>query len=636
MANPFEKRATEYLRDDEAFLAVVTPEPLATFFETPAREDRLYDRLAIIIGTPGSGKTTIARLFQFPTLMTMLRNQTLDIYKNLIDALTLCGAIKDSMPTLVAARIPMETEYREFWEFPYPDDVKMRLMITLLQARAVLGWLRSLQTAGIKLEQVKIVPKADAQASVTGIGDIDGQSLLSRARIVELAIYKIAASLVPPELEAINSDSLAAYRPFDVIESFQIVYEQSVLSLRPLVIFDDAHTLHPTQFLNLQKWLMRRELKVSRWILTRMDALSASDVLIGEQGNSTEPGIKRAREITDIWLQSPGERASQRKKFRKMAKDMANRYLSQMEIFRKRAISDLSSFLLLQPENIAPGKMKELNERVNTVQRRHRISQKRRNEIEAEVDRYLGSEKIHEEDLRAAMIRILMERYAKRTPQRALFEETPQDIDPVKPLNADSEIADGARLHLLHEFGRPFFFGLDNLCDASSENAEQFLQLTARLIAQSETQLIRGKGPTLNSTIQNKLLRQRAEEIIRQWDFPHHHAVRSLASSIAAQCLAKSCEPNASLGAGACAFGVPQEEFDAIAIRNPNLAKILQFGVAYNAFTLVPQHKTKNRLWCLVELGGIVLLANGLTLKRGGFLERNVEDLKLLATGERQ
>src|SRR5215472_14244459 len=68
MANPFEKRATEYLRDDEAFLAVVTPEPLATFFQKPAQEGRLYDRLTMIIGTPGSGKTTLARLFQFTTL----------------------------------------------------------------------------------------------------------------------------------------------------------------------------------------------------------------------------------------------------------------------------------------------------------------------------------------------------------------------------------------------------------------------------------------------------------------------------------------------------------------------------------------------------------------------------------------
>ena len=64
MANPFEKRATEYLRDDEAFLPIVTPEPVATFFARPAKEGRLYDRLTMIIGTPGSGKTTLARLFE--------------------------------------------------------------------------------------------------------------------------------------------------------------------------------------------------------------------------------------------------------------------------------------------------------------------------------------------------------------------------------------------------------------------------------------------------------------------------------------------------------------------------------------------------------------------------------------------
>ena len=41
MVNPFEKRATEYLRDDEAFLAVVTPAlsdsiPLASALFGPA------------------------------------------------------------------------------------------------------------------------------------------------------------------------------------------------------------------------------------------------------------------------------------------------------------------------------------------------------------------------------------------------------------------------------------------------------------------------------------------------------------------------------------------------------------------------------------------------------------------------
>jgi hypothetical protein len=89
MPNPFEKRATEYLRDDEAFLTVVTPEPLATFFQKPAREGRLYDRLAMI----SSGKTTLARLFQFSTIQTLLRNRGINTYKPLIDTLTACDAI---------------------------------------------------------------------------------------------------------------------------------------------------------------------------------------------------------------------------------------------------------------------------------------------------------------------------------------------------------------------------------------------------------------------------------------------------------------------------------------------------------------------------------------------------------------
>lgn len=113
MANLLEKRAAEYLRDDEAFLAVVTPEPLATFFEKPAKEGHLYEKLAVIIGTPGSSKTTLARLFRYSTLRTLLRNHDFSSYKPLIDTLTSCGAITDDRPTLVGARLPLEAEYPE-------------------------------------------------------------------------------------------------------------------------------------------------------------------------------------------------------------------------------------------------------------------------------------------------------------------------------------------------------------------------------------------------------------------------------------------------------------------------------------------------------------------------------------------
>ena len=66
-----------------------------------------------------------------------------------------------------------------------------------------------------------------------------------------------------------------------------------------------------------------------------------------------EPGLKRTREITDIWMQSSDDRANQRRAFRKMAKDMAGRYLRQMEVFNRRGLHNLGDLLATEPEPIA-------------------------------------------------------------------------------------------------------------------------------------------------------------------------------------------------------------------------------------------------------------------------------------------
>ena len=611
MANPFEKRVTEYLRDDEAFLAVVTPEPLATFFQEYAKEGRLYDRLARVIGTPGSGKTTIARLFQFTTLTTLLGNRDMINYRPLIDTLTACGAIDNYRPTLIGGRLPLEAEYRDIWEFDYSNDLKTGLMIKLLQARAVLAWLRNIQESGVSIDQIEIIPRPDASAALSAIGGTTGQNLLDRAHDVELAIYQITAALLPPEIDDIDQEATASYRPFDVIEAFCIGGRY----YRPLIIFDDAHSLHPDQFKELQRWLSQRELKVSRWILTRFDALAPGDVL------ST---LKPSREITDIRMQNNSDdRVKQRRAFRTMAKDMAGRYLSQMEVFNRRHLHSLSDLLQTTAVHLSAGKRQQLRERVNRLQLRYGISSKRRSMLEQEVDDYIGK---NSEDMRLGILSVLFERYAKRT-QRSLFEDDLDDPEPNRRLKVDAGVADGARIQLLHNYGAPYFFGIDTLCDASSENAEQFLQLAARLVAQSETQLIRGKNAVLTSGVQNSLLRRRAKQMVDEWNFPQCRFVRRLADGIADECVAKSREGNASLNGGATAFGIPQNDFDDISHAFRDLAQVLKYGVAYNAFILVPNHRTKNRLWCLIELGGVLRLHHGLTLKRGGFLERRTRDL---------
>lgn len=633
MANPFEKRATEYLRDDEAFLSIVSPEPVANLFREPAAAGKLFDRLVMIIGTPGSGKTTMARLFQYPTLRLLLRNQSLDAYRPLLSNLNEIGVVVGKQPSVLGARLPLESEYREFWDFPYDEDLKLGLMTALIQARAVIAWIHNLQGAGYQLEQIRVVPQRNSTAALAAIGGQTAREILDRATKVEYAIYQISAALVPPPIGEIPDDASTAYRPFDVIETFEISLDGESQSLRPLIILDDAHTLQPQQLERLRRWLARRELRVSRWIITRLDALTPSQVLL------EEPGLSPSREFTIIQMQGGRARQQERISFRRMAKDMTSRYLRRMDTFDRRQLVDLGAMLETIPERLPSSKLERLRAQVNASQRRLGVTDARRRELESMLDAKSSTAQPVAEDVQLASLNILMHRYSQRTrsSQVSLFDDVDDsefDPSPSRPLKVDASLRDGAAVHLQHEFQRPYYVGVDDLCDAGSENAEQFLHLAGAVVDQLETKLIRGKEVVLTAREQDRILRERAATLIRGWDFPHARLVRRLTDAIAAMCLARSLEPSAPLGGGAGGIGIVQEEWERITTTHPKLAGVLQFAIAYNALNLIPEHSTKGERWCLLELGGTVRLNHGLTLSRGGWVPSSLDELSGLIGGE--
>jgi hypothetical protein len=629
MDNPFLKRATEFFREEEAFLAVLSPEPIQFFLAREGRPSVLYDKLVLIRGTPGSGKTTLARVFEYPTLAALLRNSSTLSYQALYDTVTQCGALKDERALVVGCRLALETDYRDFWEFPYPENVKLALTIALIQARTVLTWMRHLQAAGVALENVEIRPRADAEAATEAIGGTSAVSLVDKARAIERSLYKIVGALVAPDLAELDTTATEAYRPFDVIDRLVIRDElNGPHELRPLVILDDAHVLAPAQIRGVQRHLARRELRVARWILMRLDVLHAHEAfeaLTEERpAEAALPGITVSRDYVSILLQSgPEDRRKQRVAFRRMARDMASRYLSQMPLFVTRNLKDLDGLLSTQVPQISKRKLDDLTEAVQSAQQKLHVSQDRRESLTAAINGYAGAADGVGPDLRLAMLSVLLHRLAKRG-QTNLFE---RDADVAKDPKVDSAVLDAARIHLLHRHERPYYVGFDDLCDASSENAEQFLRLAAQLVEASATNLLRGKGPSLDAATQNHLLRAKANEVVETWDFPQVKVVRKITDTIAERCLQRSLEPNASLGAGANAYGILQEEFDAIPERNADLARALQAAIANNALTVVPRYNCKNKEWCLLELGGMVLLRHGLTLKRGGFLEGSAQEL---------
>lgn len=636
MENPFRRRATEFLREDEAFLSVVTPEPIEYFLKESGREGRLYDRLVLLRGTPGSGKTTLAKLFEFPTFHTLSQNQNFEGHKDISAALTACGALKDTLPQVLGCRLPLETDYRDFWEFGYSDDLKSNLMTALLQARAVLGWFRHLKSAGIDEGAISIVTRPEASEVVDTIGGTCGTSLRKMAVTVESAIYQVMNALIAPPESQLPPEATQPYRPFDIIERIRIPYsspknDSETIDLLPLAIFDDAHLLHPLQFRLLQSWLLRRELRVARWMIARFDVLLPQEALDALSHAAADPakypGISADREAEVILLQSNASRSKERTRFRNMAKDMASRYLRRMPVLSERGLTTISNLFGDAITTVSDRDLAKLKRKVESTQKKLNLRPVDREALEHQVG---GFRKATTEDVSLQMLLLMMHRFANRRGRRnpTLFPTEHEEVEPNVNVAANDDVYAAALFNLHHEYGRPYYFGINDVCDASSENAEQFLQLASELIEEVVTQVARGKNSLLAPAKQDSLLRKKGQKIIDGWNFPHDRRVKVLVRKMADACMKKSREPNGAVIANA--IGIPAEQLSIVAEKHPSLASVLQFAIAYNAINLVPNHSCKNKNWCLLEVGGMVSLACGLTLRRGGFVESTIDELATL------
>ncbi|HEY8127465.1 MAG TPA: hypothetical protein VIF39_01940, partial [Hyphomicrobium sp.] len=603
-----------------------------TFIARHPRKDVLLDMPVRIIGNPGSGKTMLASLVEFRLIEKILRDQSTDGNRALVAALTECNLCEALQPKVAGVRLPMETEYRDFWELPYEPAVKTKLVFSLIQARAMLGLIRNL-TASRKraLENIRFVPRESAEAQLEQIGGVDSRAILERAKEVERAIYSIGASLIPPDLSEIPPEARDPYQPFEAIRAIEIDWNGALVELRPLVVLDDVHTLHPDQFATLFRAMARREVAIARWMMMRMDALSPSKVF--QSVGDDLPGLKIERDYIDIVMQDKSDRASDRRLFRKMAADMADRYFSLVDELRIRGYVKFRELLSTEAPTLPGGKLDELRRVLDRDQRNMGIAPKRRAAIERLVGSYLKGataprSRGSQEDLRLGMIRVLMHRYAVRIARETPLLAEVDDSEPRMALKADAGVAEAARSHLHEKYGRPFHYGLDDVCDASDENAELFLHFAGALVERMQTRALQGNDPALTPSQQQSALQQKAEEMIEAWSFPFSRQVRSLTVRMAEECRSASQQPNAHLGAGANAIGIPENEMQQLLRSDEEIVLVLKFAIAYGAIVAQRNYGQGSKTWCLLELSGPVCLRHGLTLKRGGFLERDVARLR--------
>ncbi|MAR92587.1 MAG: hypothetical protein CML06_17155 [Pseudomonadales bacterium] len=627
MDNPFKKRATEYLSEASTLLPLLSPAPLAEFFRVDG--SALLEKLTIVVGTPGCGKTTIARILEFDTLDALARNPK-DTNKELVIALAKIGLLSDLVPTILAYRLPMSTNFRAIWELPYSEDLRATLLRSFVQAKAVLGWFRQLEKAEISENEVDVVFSDESDAAKSHMSGYSAKEFRTYARYIESAIFRAATSLIAPNENELATDFInQKFDAFEDIIGFRISgdnnrYGINGAMLKPMVVIDDAHELHPTQYILLREWLKNRNIRVSRWMMCRPDIVSPEDyrnVLTTDiSANDVKFGTSSGR---DYFIKLVQLSTSRKNEFRKIAADISQRYLPRIPDFSRRSSSNLRQLLETKSHLLPKRDVTRLKNAIQSMANNGHVSERFVEELRTRLPVELP------EDETLAALRILLTRELNRTPQLSLIDE-PEELDaPVtEHKSARTSLIEGARIQLLHEFNRPYYFGLDKLADASNANIEQFINLSGVLIDEMLAKLVRGKKPELDAKTQNDALVKQAKQMIDEWDFPYHSSVKDLVNFIASRCISKTMEPNAPLDDGANAIGIPQEEFNAVLERSERLTRILHYAFAYKAIIFVPHYKCKNREWCLLELGGVPCLANGLTLGRGGFIEDTLSGLQ--------
>jgi hypothetical protein len=625
MTNPFFRRATEYIFDDAAFLSIVSPQPLKLLLDEWRGDTPYFDILARIIGNPGSGKTMMASLVEFRLVEHVLRNAKDRTLSEVADVLSHCGFTDGKLPLIAAARLPMEAEYRDFWELPYDEKIKTRLVFSLIQARCIVGLVRNLTANNRReLSDIRLVLKDRAHAQIDKIGGDKITEIYSHARAVEAAIYEIGAGLFPPEIDDIPQIAKEPYQPFEAVCAVEIDWDGCPVTLKPMFILDDVHTLHPEQIKYLFRLLAKREINVGRWLMMRNDALSPN-ALLGKDDDFI--GYKVGRDFLDINFQKTSNRETERKVFRKIAADMAARYIKKVPVLRDRNHDALGPLLLEDVAELSTSKMKKLEELIDKEQRELGIALTRRHKIEALVEGYVKSATSGDlpKEVRLGMVRVLQQRYFKRIsqPGLALFGEL--DHDPRQKLKANSTVADAARIFLHDQFQRPLHFGLQTVCDASNENAELFLQLAGSLVHLMQSRVVRRQPAALSPELQQRTLQEAATQIIEKWQFPYVDDVRRLVESMAQDCLTDTHVPNAKNGAGTNAIAIPEDEFSKMD-GGSRLALVLKYALAYGAIVTVKDYPQGKKEWRLVELSGLVCLRYGLTLKRGGFIQSHLRD----------
>lgn len=513
------------------------------------QDDLNVPKLLVIRGSPGSGKSSLLRLFEIDTLLAVHARRLLLGDQDLAEKLEELGVLAEDGPRVVGIYIQCDSSLRDVSYIDNQDSSK-GLFNALLDARIVGAFLRGvklLQSAGclafsgaMDLEGLppeETPPNMFAQTrSLNEIEDI----CLSIEREFSVMLNSFPGDPLLPNIQPHSR----MYAPTYITRQLK---SNTVLGkLMPIIMLDDVQELYPDQRKHLNAEFLRRT-GVSRWLAVRTHVYGLEQLISLEGAN--EGREYREIKLDEIFSRHPSV-------FSKFSANVVQRRLQASEYLDQTSVSDFRE--LLDSNNEDTLSVDRATKALESMLKQASGLRAGRSVIDA-IEKALGSAKDETPALRdlteLERLLILAQRQSNRM-QLSLFP------DDEVPIHSDSKTAEAARLFAAKRTQSPYYSGFTSLTEAASFNVEQLLWQTSRFADRMVHRAELDRNLSLSAKEQEDMLRECADEYFDGIETRYRRGpfIRQLVDNLGRFCEEVTYRSNAPIAPGVSGFGLTKTD----------------------------------------------------------------------------
>jgi hypothetical protein len=615
--NPFRLRASESIESDGTFLRLFGPGMLDLL-----SPDQAWDKPQVFRSAPGGGKTSLLRLFTPKALSTLYDQRRIDGLEELWSRMALLGAVDESGPKLLGVYLSCARNYATLDDLDLELARKDRVLFGLLNARVVLGCLRTaLQLHGLSYPED--VERITAH-NLDELGFAEFRSATSGKDLFEWAVSHEAN--ICDAIDSFGSLDGAKVIGDDALGAVQLLRPNALsidgkaVAQRSVLMLDDIQNLTHRQRRTLLRSVSMQRAGVAIWLAERFEALSLDEMLASgaTEGRDYEEEIL----IERYWRRHP-------RKFEALVTNIGDR--------RVRAavgvdVSSLDGFLEASLDG------KQWQGRFQTI-----LSQVRDRTIASASQSEVFSEWIgectkksgsaYEQAVAWRSLEILVHRELRKKQQAFPFRLAARDYEEKN----DAAVQGAAEVFIASEFKVPYYFGISRLAILASSNLEQFLRLVGDEFEEVVAATIMRKVPSLSAERQDSILRKASDAVWREIPrrAKHGDQVARLLESVARFAHDTTYQSNAPYSPGVTGIAISMDDRSKLLdpgylSRNEDhklLAEVVAAALAQNLLEAQLDYRVKGGDWMVLNLNRLLCARFELPLQYGGFREKTLKEL---------